>query len=107
MSTIETNIVANLPRKQWMLIGWIPSNQKNGWRFQYISHARCRCFILAKRRKEARVVRRSPVVDVVRVQRGSRELLKDVVLLIRAVIRADHSNRAGRLAGSVEPVRRL
>ena len=52
-----------------------PPNQKNGWRFQYISHARCRCFMLAERRKEAGLGRRSPVVDVVRVQRGSSELL--------------------------------
>ena len=57
--------------------------------------------MLAKRRKEEGVIRRSPMVDVVRVQRGSRELLKDVVLLIGAVIRADHSNRAGSLTGSV------
>ena len=100
MSAIEANIVANLPREQWMLIGWIPSNQKNGPRFQYVNHTRRRCCILAKRCKEAGVIRSSPMVDVVRLQQGSRKLLKDVVLLIRAVIRADHSNRAGSLAGS-------
>ena len=107
MCAIEPDVVANLPREQWMLIGWIPSNQKNGRRCQYVSHARRRCSIPAKSRKEAGVIHRSPVVDVVRVQQGSRDFLKDVVLFVRGVIRADHSNRAGGLAGSVESVRRF
>ena len=90
-----------------MLIGWIPSNQKNRRRCQYVSHARRRYPIPAKRRKEERVIHRLPVVDVVRVQQGSRELLKDVVLFICGVIRADYSNRAGDQAGGVESVRRF
>src|SRR5437870_4373053 len=75
-----------------MLLGRIIPNQQDRWRVVHIPHARGHFWLARKRSGEGREVGSAVVVDVIRSEHHTRELLKQVILFVRRAGRAHNSD---------------
>src|SRR3984957_16521825 len=72
---VETDVGANLPGEQWMLLRGIAADEQDRRSRPNVAHARRAAVTASEGANERGVVRGALVVDVVRVENGARELL--------------------------------
>src|SRR5579864_146077 len=90
---MQTHVVANLPGKQWMLVGGIVADDQDGRSVVDLAHGRSSVWLAGERGGESREVGRAVMVDVVGVQHHAGKFREQVIFLIRRAARANHADR--------------
>src|SRR5438270_7774307 len=91
-------IGAQIPCKQRMLFGGIVADQQDGGRGHGLAQSRSDVLLAGYSLRECRIVRGTVMVDIVRAQYGTRELLQQIILFVRGAVRADHADRIAALS---------
>src|SRR5205807_7674140 len=97
-SVMYAEIGAQIPCKQRMLFGGIVADQQDGGRGHGLAQSRSDVLLAGYGLRECRIVRGTVMVDIVRALYGTRELLQQIILFVRATVRADHADRIAALS---------
>src|SRR5215475_15041901 len=106
---MQSNVVADLPSKQRMLVGGIVADNKNSGRVVDLTHAGCGFRIATQGSRESREVRGAVMVHVVGLKNDAGKFREQVIFFVGGARGADHADGLttvlSRISAKLCPIR--